>query len=309
MTISNQTPYSPPVRVLKRSQRALAELDGHLQYTGTVAAVEGRPPQEHARLSRRTERKSACCNFSSAFSHRIPQQAAMQPLLNPISAAPKRKHPSYSGVAPSFAPESAAGPSSSSAGKRTRFADQESDEAHAQGSLPGVDIDLLEQDAKRNQQGRKGRIVTDGYDSEEESEDEEEEQDKDQEDGDGGLEADGADEEEEDMFGDGNAGDVDVAKARAKGKEQDKKKKGGKEGYLELGDIDGQEFDAQRDQTGDVLSDESDRDEERDPELELEGEDEDEDEDDEEGGDAKGKGKAKAGKKGKSADPFDDMVS
>ncbi|PWN17802.1 hypothetical protein BCV69DRAFT_285681 [Microstroma glucosiphilum] len=142
--------------------------------------------------------------------------------------------------------------------------------------LTGTDLDLEEQDRKRNQQGRKGRVVTEGYDSEDSDEEEEEEEEEEQvnaaaQAGDGG-------EEDDDMFevkdssGQTGSKGATAAPTTAAGPTSGKGK--GAERYLSLGEIEGQEF--QSGPSG-ALSDESD-DEDRDPDLELEDEDEDEDE-------------------------------
>lgn len=210
-------------------------------------------------------------------------------------------------------------PSAASSSKRSRYdgnAAGSDDEDYISGNL-----DLEEQDRKRNQQGRKGRIVADGYDSEDSDEDEDED----------GM--DGADQgkgkvagvdEDDDMFEAQNdppgVGREGPGGGRAKNK-------GGK--YLELKDIEGQEF-ATGDQ--DAMSDEEEQDEERDPELQLEADSDEEGQDEEEDAGAagektpplspggttvlrsndKGKGRAEAhhsldGKKPKTDDPFKDM--
>lgn len=116
------------------------------------------------------------------------------------------------------------------------------------------DLDLQEQERKRLQQGRKGRVMTAGYDSDDDSDESNE--------GEGEQEADGAEDEDEDMFNiDDDAGGEGKAKVKAG--------KGGKKKFLELGDIEGQEFAA-----------EGSNEEERDADLELET-DEDEEGDEE----------------------------
>lgn len=137
--------------------------------------------------------------------------------------------------------------------------------------LTGADIDLEEQERKRNQQGRKGRVVTEGYDSEDSDEEEEEEEEVDAaaQAGDGG-------EEDDDMFevkdSNGQTGSKGATAPPTAGDPSGKGK--ATERYLSLGEIEGQEF--QSGPSG-ALSDESD-DEDRDPSLELEDEDEDEEE-------------------------------
>lgn len=144
-------------------------------------------------------------------------------------------------------------------GKRARFdastSGEASDENYPPGGVEG-DLDLDEQDRKRSQQGRRGRVVTDGYDSEDSEDDE---------DGDG---MDGAGQgkgkvagvdEDDDMFDikDDAGGE---GKEGTGGKESKKSAGKGKETrFLELGEIEGQEF-------GGGESDEEDRDKE----LELE---------------------------------------
>lgn len=114
------------------------------------------------------------------------------------------------------------------------------------------DLDLQEQERKRLQQGRKGRVVTAGYDSDEDS-DEEEVDDGEQ---DGKLA--GVD-EDDDMFTLEEGGDAE-AKTLKKGKR-----------FLELGDIEGQEF-----------AHKGAEEEERDAELELETDEEEYEVDEEE---------------------------
>lgn len=121
--------------------------------------------------------------------------------------------------------------------KRTRLQDQSNNDEDTVG-----DLDIEEQDRKRLQQGRKGRVVTDGYDSEGSSEEDEEED---------GEEKDKKiveDEEDEDMF---NPNENGQEKPTLKGE--------GKKKYLDLDDIEGQEF-----------SDEEGAGEKEDAELELE---------------------------------------
>ncbi|CAO1624515.1 unnamed protein product [Parajaminaea phylloscopi] len=126
------------------------------------------------------------------------------------------------------------------------------------------DIDLEEQDRKRNQQGRKGRVYTDGYNSSDSDSDDEDDEDDASEAGDGqgpksngGKVAAGVDEDEdEDMFG--PAKDTEPKK----GKEQSR--------FLALEDIEGQEFGP-----GGVKGKGN---EEEDPELELESDSDSDDE-------------------------------
>lgn len=136
--------------------------------------------------------------------------------------------------------------------------------------LLGADLDLEEQDRKRNQQGRKGRVVTEGYDSEDSDEEEEEEEQVD-----AAAQAVDGGEEDDDMFEVKDSNGQTGSKGATAPPAKDSSGKGkGTERYLSLGEIEGQEF--QTGATG-ALSDESD-DEDRDPDLELEDEDEDEDE-------------------------------
>jgi CD2 antigen cytoplasmic tail-binding protein 2 len=104
-------------------------------------------------------------------------------------------------------------------------------------------LDLQEQERKRLQQGRKGRVVTAGYDSDEDSDEGEEEE---ADDGEQNGKVAGVD-EDDDMFTLEEGGDAE-AKTQKNGKK-----------FLELGNIEGQEF-AHKDA----------EEEERDAELELE---------------------------------------
>ncbi|PWN92123.1 hypothetical protein FA10DRAFT_300653 [Acaromyces ingoldii] len=161
-----------------------------------------------------------------------------------------------------------------STAKRTRFEDapQNDDDTDLAG-----DLDLQEQERKRTQQGRRGRVVTAGYDSEEdESGDESENEDeegheiarKSQREKGGKAKVAGID-EDDDMFDLENGSDEEEA-----GKGEAKL---GKKRYLQLGEIEGQEFGEEKDEERD-----------RDLELEIESDDDDEDENedlnDEEGG-------------------------
>jgi CD2 antigen cytoplasmic tail-binding protein 2 len=121
------------------------------------------------------------------------------------------------------------------------------------------DLDLQEQERKRLQQGRKGRVVTAGYDSDEDSD--ESEQEGEAEAGNGKIA--GVDEDDEDMFNLKDGGALEGGNTDEGGKKPKK--------YLELGDIEGQEF-------GAVDTEE----EERDAELELETDDEEYEVDEEE---------------------------
>lgn len=167
-----------------------------------------------------------------------------------------------------------------STSKRTRFDVQSTAEEDTAG-----DLDIEEQDRKRLQQGRKGRVVTDGYDSEdssgEEGSDAEEVDQKTDED---------KQDEDEDMF--------NLDEAPGSGDEATKPK-GNKKKYLELDDIEGQEF----------SDDESDKGkEEGDAEFELEDDREEEDQDADEGDENLHDPEAvvrplkKSGKKGKGPD-------
>lgn len=110
-----------------------------------------------------------------------------------------------------------------STSKRTRFDEKSTAEEDIAG-----DLDIEEQDRKRLQQGRKGRVVTDGYDSEDSSG----EEGSDGEDADETINADKQD-EDEDMF------NLDEAPGSG---DEESKSKGNKKKYLDLDDIEGQEF-------------------------------------------------------------------
>ncbi|KAK0526573.1 hypothetical protein OC834_004760 [Tilletia horrida] len=149
------------------------------------------------------------------------------------------------------------------------------------------DLDLDEQDRKRTQQGRKGRVVTEGYDSDEsaelavDDEDVESEDDEDEDDG-AGKGAGKDDDDDDDMFA--AAGEDDDGGGGGDGAAKKKKKKKG-DRFLKSSEIEGQEFggttkvgDGDQDE---ALSDEEDED--RDFDLELE-----DDEDGEGNGDGDG---------------------
>jgi CD2 antigen cytoplasmic tail-binding protein 2 len=176
-----------------------------------------------------------------------------------------------SGAESAFAGNGAHASGSPASSKRVKFGSGGDDAVDSLGHDDG-DLDLDEQDRKRNQQGRKGRLVTDGYasgDSVDSELDEAEMEDDDDE----GVGRKGArataierqrgesDEEDDDMFAEPGAG--------KKSKEGDAQRGAGKK-FLSLGDIEGQEFG-----TGDRVSDEEDAD----PELELEDEEADSDDD------------------------------
>ncbi|PWN33804.1 uncharacterized protein FA14DRAFT_65461 [Meira miltonrushii] len=145
-----------------------------------------------------------------------------------------------------------------STSKRTRF---DVPSSTAEEDTAG-DLDIEEQDRKRLQQGRKGRVVTDGYDSEDSSGDEgSDAEELDQ------VKDDDKEEEDEDMF------NLDQAPGSG---DEDAKSKGNKKKYLELNDIEGQEF----------SDDESGKDkEEGDAEFELEDDEEEGEGQDAEAGD------------------------
>lgn len=149
----------------------------------------------------------------------------------------------------------------SSQSKRGRYQDSDEGDDDVDVDYVTGDVDLEEQDRKRNQQGRKGRVVTEGYGSSDDSgsSDDENEEDSEEEEGQGtkGKGKIAGIGEDEDMF---DSKDPPPGKPRGKGKER----------YLRLEDIEGQEFDtgqaAHRDPNTTALSDEG----EQDPELELE---------------------------------------
>lgn len=189
----------------------------------------------------------------------------------------KRKASSSGGAAPlnvNLGPASTeqagqAGGASSTA-KRTRFEDAQPDDDT---DLAG-DLDLQEQERKRTQQGRRGRVVTAGYDSEEddsgedsENEDEEghETARKSQRERGGKAKVAGID-EDDDMF--------DLEKGSDDEKEKGDAKSGSNKRYLQLGEIEGQEFGEEKDEEKD-----------RDLELEIESDDEENDEEDEDDND------------------------
>lgn len=185
------------------------------------------------------------------------------PTMSAAGSTSKRKQPLSANARPR-----SGGPSTA---KRARYSkpDNAADDAHDDDDDEdnAGNLDFAEQDRKRNQQGRKGRVVTAGYDTE----DSDEEDEGDDEDGKGaGMDA-AADDEED---GDDDMFDVSESKAQAKGKGKGKGKASG--GYLSLADIEGQEFDS-----GDVnaaMSGESDDERNRDPDLELEDDEEDDEE-------------------------------
>lgn len=156
-----------------------------------------------------------------------------------------------------------------STSKRVRYNDANDVNNNDEDEDNAGNLDFAEQDRKRNQQGRKGRVVTAGYDSEDSDEDD---------DGDAagggkiaGVDPDG--DEDDDMF--------DVDEAKEKQAKAGKGNKGKSDGFLSLNEIEGQEFES-GDRMG-ALSGESDDDADRDPDLELEADsDEEQDEDEEE---------------------------
>lgn len=176
-----------------------------------------------------------------------------------------------------------AGPSSlrqgsnSKAKKRLRFADGASKEDgddlldNEAGMAIYGDIDLEEQERKRAQGGRKGRVDTAGYDSE--SSDEEEDEETSLPDGKSAVDLEEEEEDDDDMFqprdavGATGSGDQ-VLPSSSKGK-------GKASGELE---IEGQE-DLQTGTAAGMLSDEEDDGEDRDPDLELESDSDDDDQD------------------------------
>ncbi|CAO1621869.1 unnamed protein product [Sympodiomycopsis kandeliae] len=185
-----------------------------------------------------------------------------------IGGSSKRKQPLTVNAGFTMTEQAGQAGGASSSSKRPRYTNSNQRGDQQEELFEGENLDFTEQDRKRNQQGRKGRVVTDGYDSED---DDDEEEEKEGEDGIpgkvAGIDADG--DEDDDMF------DVEEKKDK---QPQQKKRKGD---YLALNEIEGQEF--KTGQNG-ALSDESDIGEERDPELELESDsdDHDENEDDKE---------------------------
>ncbi|KAK0555363.1 hypothetical protein OC846_001203 [Tilletia horrida] len=136
------------------------------------------------------------------------------------------------------------------------------------GDIDG-DLDLDEQDRKRTQQGRKGRVVTEGYDSDESAEiagDSDDNEDDADEDADDGKAA--KDEDDDDIFA---LGDEDEEGRKAKSKKKPKEER-----FLKPSQIEGQEFEGKTkvgdEDAEDFLSDEEDED--RDFDLELEDDDE-----------------------------------
>ncbi|KAN0065310.1 hypothetical protein ACQY0O_001146 [Thecaphora frezii] len=130
------------------------------------------------------------------------------------------------------------------------------------------DPELEEQDRKRQQQGRKGRLITSGYESES----------SDEEDGgthrrkaerkakSGSYSQNEDDDDDEDMFGEKDGADRDADDDSGKGKGKQQKR------FLQLGEIEGQEFSSKsrdRGQESDVDGS-GDSDEGQDPDLELE---------------------------------------
>ncbi|KAL9939283.1 hypothetical protein V8E36_002096 [Tilletia maclaganii] len=141
------------------------------------------------------------------------------------------------------------------------------------------DLDLDEQDRKRTQQGRKGRVVTEGYDSDESAEIAEDDEDiEDAADVDEDDDADGVpkdSDDDEDMFAAGGDDSGDESKGNGKGKSKAKGKGKRGTGFLKSSQIEGQEF-GETTRVGDgdeaeALSDEDDED--RDFDLELEDDD------------------------------------
>lgn len=161
-------------------------------------------------------------------------------------ATSKRKAP-MSATAGILSSEQAGQPGGApSTSKRAKVVREGSEEEDIAG-----DLDLQEQERKRLQQGRKGRVVTAGYDSDEDSDDDE--SGRDDEDKGNGKVA-GVD-EDDDMF----ELDEQSGEEGSKVKNPNKGKK-----FLELRDIEGQEF-------GPITNDSKEEGEEdRDAELELE---------------------------------------
>ena len=180
----------------------------------------------------------------------------------------KRKLPSA--AAASLGPTaSAGGPGPGTmANKRLRF-----DPTSATDSNGDGDLDLDEQDRKRNQQGRKGRVITEGYASESSDEDI-----------DGGTHRRNADKKRKAAQDDGDEDIFDLGDDdRADSQQKESKKTHSK--YLELGDIEGQEFDSRTRRHEDPSASPETDEEDRDPELELEDSDH-EDGDDDDGEEA-----------------------
>lgn len=141
-----------------------------------------------------------------------------------------------------------------STAKRTRVDGQSLEDEDTAG-----DLDIEEQDRKRMQQGRRGRVVTEGYDSED-SEESGDEEDVAADEGEGGKQngkVAGVD-EDDDMF---NLDGVEQTEGDDENGKTKGKQKAGKK-YLEMKDIEGQEFSEQGSE------------EEREAELELESDDE-----------------------------------
>ncbi|KAE8225297.1 hypothetical protein CF319_g1928 [Tilletia indica] len=144
--------------------------------------------------------------------------------------------------------------------------------ANSAGDDNDGDLDLDEQDRKRTQQGRKGRVVTEGYDSDESAQLAEDDEDIEDDDDEEDAAKNGGD-DDDDMFAMDDGDDAD-----GEGKPNKKKKKGDR--FLKSSEIEGQEFGETTkvgdEDVADVLSDED----ERDLDLELEEEnDDDEDHD------------------------------
>lgn len=136
-----------------------------------------------------------------------------------------------------------------STSKRTRTNDRATEEEEED-----ADLDLQQQDRKRMQQGRKGRVMTDGYDSDstvEDNDDSDEEAKESEKD------------EQRDQGNDVDGDDEDMFNLPPDEQEGAAEKKGKKKKYLDLKDIEGQEF-------GGTLSDDDDRDRELELESDLE---------------------------------------
>lgn len=152
-----------------------------------------------------------------------------------------------------YAGEQGGAPSTS---KRTRFDTRSMEDEEVDG-----DLDIQEQDRKRLQQGRRGRVMTDGYESDSSVEGDDPDEDEEVNEADGKRQkpsddgrVTGVDEDDENMFDlqeDGKEGGGTDAKVKPKK-------------YLDLKDIEGQEF-------GEPGSEDDDNDDDgRDPDLELE---------------------------------------
>lgn len=124
-----------------------------------------------------------------------------------------------------------------------------------EGDVDADDLDLEKQAAKQTQPGRHGRVVTEGFDSDEDESDDEADYRK------RWRAGDDAGNDEEDMFGCGG----EPSKADTRTKSEPK--------YLRLADIDGQEFGSRtrvQDEDEDDSGEDDEAVEDRDPEYELE---------------------------------------